>query len=237
MFNAINSQPNSGQKWSSDESQPSDHYFIYNSSETIDVQKAVAICRQRGLHLLSVDNKNADNYLVDVLTQSSPQLFWIRLSNLLKDNSVYRLEGKYNAKHEKSRKNSVNKLDKSLDIKCVSIDTESGLWTESRCLDSAYGFMCSRVDHKRRRIKKIVDPIVETQVVVRPVPTVEPQPESKQCNISGQLWDNSVKYGDFCYLFMNQTASNWADAEEECQRMSGSNLASIVEPDEQEFIA
>ncbi|CAG2171699.1 unnamed protein product [Oppiella nova] len=211
------------------------HYFIYNSSETIDVQKADTICRQRNLRLLTVHNKNVDNYLVDVLTKSSPQLFWIRLSNLLKINSHYHWSERSAKDFSSFQNKGLNKRDA---IRCVTIDRETGAWNQTNCNDSAFGFMCSPSGPQspynlRRRIKKIANIFGSTEWSAQPV---APQPTPSKCNISGLKWDDSIKYGDSCYLFMTQTPLSWTEAQEECQRMSGSNLTSIVELSEYDFI-
>ncbi|CAG2183897.1 unnamed protein product, partial [Oppiella nova] len=155
---------------------------------------------------------NVDNYLVDVLTKSSPQLFWIRLSNLLKINSHYHWSERSTKDFSSFQNKGLNKRDA---IRCVTIDRETGVWNQTNCNDSAFGFMCSPSGPQspynlRRRIKKIANIFGTTEWSAQPV---VPQPTPSKCNISGLKWDDSIKYGDSCYLFMTQTPLSWTEAQ------------------------
>ncbi|XP_052287085.1 macrophage mannose receptor 1-like isoform X2 [Dreissena polymorpha] len=192
-------------------------------TETRTWSSAESDCKNRGGHLVHIENDDQQNKIYQIVRQYHGNDVWIGLNDkVTEEHFVWSSGHAVNYTHwYPGRKTSVPLIEED----CVAMwMTHGGQWEDVRCdgfLSNDYGYVCE------------FDAVVSTTTTSNPDTLMNTDGNTQSC--PHMTTSIVAQFGKSCYA-LYRDVEVWSHAEQTC-RLSGGHLVHINDAQEQQYIA
>ncbi|KAL4228716.1 chromatin-modulating protein mrc1 [Mactra antiquata] len=193
------------------------NYCYKFNDNTLTWDQAQADCKSQGAQLTSISNYHEERFISDHLFGYTSPALWIGMNSLNVHQGYHWIDGAGFGyiNWAPGEPNNVGNNERCGEI--IASGSNNGMWNDVPC-DQRRSYVCKRKSK---------------DFPTMPAPTTPSVPAGKIFGCPSSDW---YSYKSNCYL-VKQTAMSWSDARTFCQQKgTGSELASIADENEQNFV-